>query len=325
MATQASANKYEQLADDVLRAVGGAGNVASVTHCATRLRFALKDRDKADKDRVEATRGVITVVEAGGQFQVVIGNSVGKVYEALVAKPGVTAGGAASGGILARAIDLVTSIFTPFLWVLAGTGLLKALLAVAVEISPTSRPRRPTPSCSPPPTRSSSSCRSCSPSPRPGSSTPTCSPPWRSRPRWVYSATIPVIPGADGNTQTMQAFATAGGELTFFGIPGVMVSYLSGVIPTIIAVDAQSRLERVLERALPEVVRNFLTPLIVVAVIVPLTFLLIGPVSDWLGRGLSNAVNSVWGARPVHRWARSWAPCGRCSSSSASTGASSRP
>ena len=136
MATQASANKYEQLADDVLRAVGGAGNLASVTHCATRLRFALKDRDKADKDRVEATRGVITVVEAGGQFQVVIGNTVGKVYEALVAKPGVTAGGAASGGILARAIDLVTSIFTPFLWVLAGTGLLKALLAVAVEISP---------------------------------------------------------------------------------------------------------------------------------------------------------------------------------------------
>ena len=68
----ATATKYEVLAQDVLRGVGGEGNVKSVTHCATRLRFQLKDREAADKAAVEATNGVITVVEAGGQFQVVI-------------------------------------------------------------------------------------------------------------------------------------------------------------------------------------------------------------------------------------------------------------
>lgn len=134
----ATATKYDALAADILRAVGGEHNVASVTHCATRLRFQLKDRDKADRAAVEGTKGVITVVEAGGQFQVVIGNTVNNVYESIVSSTSITPGaeGGTSGGFLARAIDLITSIFTPFLWVLAGTGLIKALLAVAVKVSP---------------------------------------------------------------------------------------------------------------------------------------------------------------------------------------------
>ncbi|MDP9428716.1 MAG: PTS transporter subunit EIIB [Actinomycetota bacterium] len=81
-----------------------------MAHCATRLRFALKDRAKADKAAVEATRGVITVVEAGGQFQVVVGNAVGKVYESLIEKPGVSAGtGGGQGGVLSKAIELAAA------------------------------------------------------------------------------------------------------------------------------------------------------------------------------------------------------------------------
>ena len=72
----ATATKYDLLAEEILRGVGGEHNVAAVTHCATRLRFQIKDRDKVDKAAVENTKGVITVVEAGGQFQVVIGNTV---------------------------------------------------------------------------------------------------------------------------------------------------------------------------------------------------------------------------------------------------------
>lgn len=294
----ATANKYQSIADDVLRGVGGVENVESVTHCATRLRFQLKDRSKADKAAVEATRGVITVVEAGGQFQVVIGNTVANVYEAL-SEHGLSTDGAVSGGFLAKAINLITSIFTPFLWVLAGTGLLKALLAVVVKISPE----------------------------------------WASTPSYailfsaadavfqflpillaitsakrfkanlyvsvaiagalIYSSTIAVIPGADGASLTLNGFASAGGELDFFGIPVVMISYLSAVIPTILAVYAQSHLERVLNRFFPEALRNFLTPLFTVAIIVPLTFLVIGPISDLVGTGLSDGVNWVWNLSPV--------------------------
>src|SRR4029077_7716972 len=121
----ATATKYDALAEEILRGVGGEHNGAAVTHCATRLRFQIKDRDKVDKEAVENTKGVITVVEAGGQFQVVIGNTVAQVYDSLANSTSIStsAEGGAQGGFLGKAIDLITSIFTPFLWVLAGTGL----------------------------------------------------------------------------------------------------------------------------------------------------------------------------------------------------------
>lgn len=294
----ATASKYQTIADDVLRGVGGAENVASVTHCATRLRFRLRDRDRADKAAVEATPGVITVVEAGGQFQVVIGNTVNNVFEAISTR-GVTTESAASGGFLARAIDLITSIFTPFLWVLAGTGLLKALLAVAVKVWPEWA-------------ASGAYAILFSAADAIFQFLPillaiTAAKRFKANLyvavaiacALLYSATIAVIPGPDGATLTLDGFASGGGELTFFGIPVVMMSYLSAVIPTILAVWAQSHLERLLNRAFPEALRNFLTPMVTVAVIVPLTFLAIGPVSDLVGRGLSSGINWLWDLSPV--------------------------
>jgi PTS system beta-glucosides-specific IIC component len=294
----ATATKHEQLADDILRAVGGEQNVASVTHCATRLRFQLKDREKADKAAVEATRGVITVVEAGGQFQVVIGNTVGNVYEALTRNPNIATGGGGGGGLLARAIDLITSIFTPFLWVLAGTGLLRALLAVVVEIN---GDFATTPTYAILYAASDGVFQFL-----PVLLAITAAKKFKAN-QWtaiaiacalVYTATIAVIPGAEG-TLTLRAFSDAGGDLNFLGIPVVMIAYLSSVIPIIVAVYAQSYLERVLNRVIPEALRNFLTPMLVVAIIVPVVFVAIGPVADWLGRGLSNAVNWFWDLSPA--------------------------
>ncbi len=295
----ATATKYVQLAEDVLAGVGGKGNVRSVAHCATRLRFQLKDRDKADKAAVENTKGVITVVEAGGQFQVVIGNAVGNVYETLVATYNLPVGESAKGGFMARAIDLVTSIFTPFLWVLAGTGLLKALLAVAVKIWPDWGV-------------SSSYAILFTASDAVFQFLPfllavTAAKRFRANQfvsmaiagALVYSATLAVIPGADGATLTLQAFSDGGGQLTFFGIPVTMIAYLSAVIPTILAVYAQSQLERLLNKVLPESLRNFLNPMLTVAIIVPLTFLAIGPVADLAGQGISDGVNWFWNLSPA--------------------------
>ncbi|HEY0187650.1 MAG TPA: beta-glucoside-specific PTS transporter subunit IIABC [Cellulomonas sp.] len=300
----ASASKYQTIAEGVLQGVGGPENVASVTHCATRLRFQLRDRDKADKAAVEGTAGVITVVEAGGQFQVVIGNTVANVYEALTEGTGVGGGSAqeapaVKGGVFARLIDLITSIFTPFLWVLAGTGLLKALLMVVVKLSPgfdatstyailyaagdavfqflpimlaiTAAKRFRA-------NQFTAVATACA---------------------LIYTATIAVIPDADGVSVTLKALSDAGGSLTFAGIPVVMISYLSSVLPIILAVWVQGHLERLLQRVLPDSLRNFLTPMIVVALIVPFTLLLIGPVSDLIGSGLSSGVNAVWSISPV--------------------------
>lgn len=296
----ASASKYEKVAADVLRGVGGPSNIRSVTHCATRLRFVLNDRDKADKAAVEATQGVITVVEAGGQFQVVIGNTVANVYEALTATSGVATGeGGSSGGLLAKAIDLITSIFTPFLWVLAGTGLLKALLAVVVKITPSFA------------TTSTYAIWFTTADAvfqfLPILLAITAAKRFKANQfvavalagALIYSSTIGVIAGPDGASLTLKGFADAGGTLTFFGIPVVMISYLSGVIPIILAVWAQGYIERFFTKILPEALRNFLTPMFTLMVVVPLTFLAIGPLSDYAGQGLSAAVNWFWGLSPV--------------------------
>ena len=131
---------YRSLAGDILRLVGGESNVASAAHCATRLRLRLHDDSKADKAAVERLAGVITVVKAGGQFQVVVGDNVPKLYAEigsisnLASTSDESAPEAARGNPLNRFIDLVSSILTPILWPLAGIGLLKAFLALFTTI-----------------------------------------------------------------------------------------------------------------------------------------------------------------------------------------------
>ena len=114
----------------------------------------------------------------------------------------------------------------------------------------------------------------------------------------VYSATIAVIPGA-GAAMTLKGFADAGGELTFLGIPVIMVSYLSAVIPTILAVWILSYVERFLTRYIPETVRNFAVPMLAVAIVVPVTLLAIGPASFYLGEALSHGVTWLWNLSPA--------------------------
>ncbi|MER6960908.1 beta-glucoside-specific PTS transporter subunit IIABC [Streptomyces sp. NPDC000618] len=291
-------SKYASIAEEVLKGVGGKDNIRSLTHCATRLRFVLVDPAKADKAAVESTRGVITVVEAGGQFQVVIGNTVDRVYEAAVAQGADGGGASSSGGLLARTIDLVTSIFTPFLWVLAGVGLLKAFLAVAVKISPDFGATSTYAIWF---TAADATFQFL-----PILLAVTAAKRFKANQftaiavagSLVYSATIAVMPGPDGTSLTLQAFDQGGGKLTFLGIPVVMVSYLSAVIPTILAVYFQSHVERLVERVTPDAVRNFVTPLVTIAVVVPVTFLAIGPASTWIGDGLASGVDRLWGLAP---------------------------
>jgi beta-glucoside PTS system EIICBA component len=128
---------YEQLATDIIKTAGGAENIASVVHCATRLRFKLNDNSKSDKDAAKALDGVIAAVESGGQYQVVIGNHVSQVFNAVKA---ATEGTVSSEpiekkekeGVLSAFIDIVSGIFTPLLGIMAASGILKGILALAV-------------------------------------------------------------------------------------------------------------------------------------------------------------------------------------------------
>lgn len=127
------AKNYDELAKDIVAHVGGEENVSSLKHCVTRLRFVLKDESKADTDYLKKRDGVITVAKAGGQYQVVIGNEVADVYDAVLKNSHIKGVGevaeddaedAPKGNLFDRFVDLISSIFQPFLGALCAAGML---------------------------------------------------------------------------------------------------------------------------------------------------------------------------------------------------------
>lgn len=282
---------YAKTAAGVLAGVGGEENVQNLVRCATRLRFVLKDESKANTAAVKATPGVVTVAQAGGQYQVVIGNDVPDLYAEIgkISKFGGGHDGAApaasgeKGSLFSRFITVISGIFTPVLWTLAGTGLLKAFLAAAVTFG------------------------------------------WMDATTSTYAvlnalsdAFINFLPMALAITAARYfkanewtSFAIAGAllyptmtalvgapDLTIFGIPFTMVSYVSSVIPIIVIVWLQSHAERWLMKVLPGAIKRFVTPMIVVLVAVPVVFLVIGPISSLLGGWLGDGIGWVFATVP---------------------------
>lgn len=288
---------YEQLAAEIIEGVGGSDNIVSLIHCATRLRFKLKDHEKAHRDALKTNPGVITVVESGGQFQVVIGNHVGDVFTALqnsmsgrTGEPSEGTQKSSNDSILARFIDVISGIFTPLLGIMAASGILKGLLALLVACG------------------------------------------WLATDTGTYKILFagsdalfyffPIILGYTagvkfgGNpfvtmviggalvypdmTAAFHASQAAGAApILFLGIPVILMNYTSSVIPIIFSSWVSSRLELFFNRMLHSSVRNFFTPLLCIIVVVPLTFLVIGPVATWLSQLLAHAYELIYGVSPV--------------------------
>lgn len=292
----ATKTDFSPLVADVVTALGGADNVRSVTHCATRLRFKIKDSDNADIAKAGKVSGVITAINSGGQHQVVIGNDVPLAYQALMDVPGMRAKGIKDGDVevdedggsedknwLNKFIDLISALFLPIVWVLAGIGLGKAGLTLATTVGILDAE----------------------------SSTHT-----------VFNAMfdglfyfLPFLLAVTAANRfkvnqfialsivaallhpTMEAMVGAEG-VSFLGLPLTMMSYASSVIPVIIAVWVAGYLQRWLEKVLPGAVRNFLTPLIVVLVMVPVVLFTIGPITITAANALSDGIGFLFETVP---------------------------
>lgn len=287
---------YEKLAKEIIQGVGGEKNVVSLIHCATRLRFTLKDNSKADKAALQKNDGVITVKESGGQLQVVIGNTVPEVYNAIGNVSGILneaksaskssgSGGQGAKKGLGSIIDVISSIFAPLLGVMAGAGILKGLLLIASNFE------------------------------------------WLQKTETTY---IILYAAADalfyflpmllavttarkfgGNTFTALTMAGAllypsiiqlkadGVATHFFGIPVVMMSYASTVIPIILSVIVMSQLEKVCNRFIHESVKNFLTPLISLVIMLPVTLIVFGPFGVYVGNAIADGLLSAFSFSPL--------------------------
>lgn len=298
---------YGKLAADIVENVGGVENVVSLTHCITRLRFRLKDESKASEDVIAGLNGVVKVLKSGGQFQVVIGQDVGKVYDRILSDTSITAGdgeknagsgeknaessekNAGSGekdkkkGVGAVLIDTISGIFLPCMAGMAGAGLLKAVLILLTNFGLLSD----------------------------GSTTYTVM--YAAADGFFYFMPIILAFSAAKTFHADQivamciacafvypdivALVDAEG-LTLFGLPLTMMNYTSSVIPIILAVLVQSKLEKLLHRIIPKLVAYIFVPVLSLGIMVPLSFLVIGPVSTAVSNGLADAYSFLYALCP---------------------------
>ncbi|MGE5985837.1 beta-glucoside-specific PTS transporter subunit IIABC [Klebsiella michiganensis] len=282
---------YNKLANDILREVGGEENINNFTRCATRLRLVLNETPADAKRQVQSLPGVIAVVESGGQFQVVIGTHVADVFNAmsgLVKETGTTSSNAKKTRKLDAVIATMSAVFAPIVYILAAAGILQGLLIVLGLIDADIKTTGTfavlnfmswTPFAFLPVFIAITAARhfKCNPFIAVLCCCALISPDWAEL-----------------------AGRIAGGEsINFLFFPLSKTVYTSSVLPPLFLVWALSWFERRVEKWMPEVVSPLFTPLICFVVIVPLTLVVIGPITTWAAMGVANGYNTLFHAAPA--------------------------
>ena len=286
-----SVRDYDKLAVDIIKAVGGKENIVKASRCATRLRLVLKETTNEAKENVSNLTGVITVVESGGQFQVVIGTHVGKVFDKVASELNLdsnTIEDEPKASILNRIIATMSAVFAPFIYILAAAGILQGCLILINMANP---------SFSSTGTYEVLSFMSWAPF--------TFLPIFiaiTASKHFKCNAFIAVACCAALVSPTWAEIASriADGEsVRFLGISLAETTYTSSVLPPLFLVWILSYVERFVEKKLPEVIKSLFTPFICMIVMVPLTILVIGPLSDSLATGIANGYNYLYNLAPA--------------------------
>src|SRR5574337_162979 len=285
---------YTKLADDIVSYVGGQENVISLYHCITRLRFKLKDTSiaKVNKDKIEKLTGVLSVVEANGQFQVVIGSDVSDVFQTILANYHIKNAldntedddveSNKTGNIVIRFFNTLSAIFNPIIIALAGAGMLKALLVVFTTYHLLSN--------------QDSTYKILAAA---GNSVFYFLPLFLAiSAARIFKANMFIslaIVASLLEPNFVSMVVKNGTTVDFFGIPTVLMGYSGTVIPAIIAIYVYAHLEKLLKKFIPKSMEIFALSLVALIIMVPLTVLVIGPIGVMLGDGLGNAMNFISG------------------------------
>lgn len=274
--------KYEELVNFIIKNIGGKENVISLTHCVTRLRFQLKDESKANDEVLKANDGIITVMHTAGQYQIVIGNHVGDVYETILPKLGLSGEVVETKNktsIKDKFVDLVSSIFMPAIGILCACGMIKGLntiLSFAGIYSSTSGLYTLIDAI--------------------GDSIFYFFPViigYTSAKKFKLTPFVGMVIGLALCYPTIN-----GADLSIVGIQ-MNVSYTSTVLPVILTVAVAAPMERLLNKYIPDVVKSFLTPMIVILLSTILGYMIIGPVANTVAGWLSDGVLSLYSISPV--------------------------
>lgn len=283
---------YPKLTKDIIREVGGKENIVNATRCATRLRLVLKETPEGAKEKVQELTGVITVVENSGQFQVVIGTHVGEVYENVMKNLNLEAMSEeeveTKQPLLNRIIATMSAVFAPFIYILAAAGILQGILILINLFWPQF------------------------------ATTGTYE--ILSLISWTPFAFLPILIGITASkhfkcntfiavtccaalinpTWVEIAKRITEGEVVnflFFNLSGV--TYGSSVLPPLFLVLVLSYLEHFLSKRIPEIMKALLVPFICMIVMVPLTILIIGPLTNGGAEAVAVGFNLLMEKAPL--------------------------
>ncbi|MGL9914090.1 PTS system, beta-glucoside-specific IIA component [Enterococcus sp. DIV0784] len=285
---------YQAIAKEILKDVGGKDNIVDVTHCYTRLRFVLKDTKQANKEALLQTEGVISVVESGGQYQVVLGNKVAHVYNALeplLAQQLTTKTSTKEKNSLGnRILNTVAAIFTPVVPAIAASGMLKGILAIAVMVANNFYQVDLKPLNTYIILSAASDAL------------------FYFMPVILgYSAAkvfktneyIAMVIGATLCYPTIVSLMTEKSAVTLFGLHVTKANYVSTVIPIILAIFMLAYVQRFLEKVIPEVLKIIMVPTLSLLLMIPATLLLFGPIGIYLGDGVNWLYYYIMNLSPI--------------------------
>ncbi len=274
---------FENQASEIIKYIGGEENILGLTHCATRLRFTLKDDEIADVEKIKTIKGVLGVAKNGGQFQIIIGNEVPKAFAAINAKIHITQSEdkeiSKDTKLSERLFDFIASIFTPILPAIIGAGLVKSVLALAVLLGLSTQ-----------------------------SDTYYFINIIGDAPLYFLPMMLAVTASKKLGANPYMAIAIMGALLhpnytalitdaynihfsSMFGIPVTLASYGSSVIPVLLMVFLLKYVDAFLDRIIPKMIKFFLKPLLTLLIVASITFIVLGPIGFVVGVGISTGLN----------------------------------
>lgn len=298
-------SKYYDLAQFIVKNIGGNDNVISLTHCITRLRFKLKDESKANTELLKNSEEIVTVMQSAGQYQVVIGNHVGDVYNEVF--PLLDLNGSVneekkSEKLLDRAIDTVSGIFQPILGIMAACGMVKGLnaLFVAIGLYP-------------------DTCGGYMIINAVGDALFTFLPlflGYTSAKKFHLKPMVGLVIGAAMCYPAIQSsFISASMQpmytlfegtmfaspvyIDFFGIPIISMDYTGTVIPVIFIVYFASKCEKFFNKFIPDLVKFFFVPMLTILIALPVGFALLGPIATFLSTIIAEFVFAIRDFSPM--------------------------
>lgn len=285
---------YTQLAKEVVAAVGGKENIVNVTNCMTRLRFVLKDDSIPDKDKVAGIKGVKGVMNQGGQYQVIIGTHVSEVVKDVRREVQISGEGSINkedmklikkDSLWNRFFKTISGCIMPMLGPMIAGGIIKGILVILVTAGILTK------------TDGTYLVLYAAGDAilyfMPVIVGFTCGKVFDCNPY------VTAVIGAAFLYPDLVSAVSAEGGITFLKIPVAAASYTNTFLPIVLAGFVASKLEKLAKKFIPSMLQLMLVPTFVLAVTVPLSWIVIGPVMNTVSSWLSKGVFGIFGMSPL--------------------------